>query len=52
MNYYANGNYYSAYVSLGNDACGHVYYSGWACENTTCYDTSAAGDSYQSRCCL
>jgi hypothetical protein len=49
---YVNGTYYSAYVSLGNNACGRVFYSGWACAGTTCYDTTNAGGSYQSRCCL
>ena len=49
---YTNGNYYSSYVSAGNDSCGRIYYSGWACTNSSCYDTTNACDSYVSRCCL
>lgn len=48
---YTNGGYYSSYVSVGDGNCGRVYYSGWACSNSSCYDTTAAGDSYPSRCC-
>lgn len=51
MNYYANGNYYSSYVSAGADSCARVYYSGWACSNSSCYDTTNPGGAYQSRCC-
>ena len=48
---YTNGNYYSAYVSVGNSSCGRIYYSGWACANSSCYDTTSAGGNYRSRCC-
>ncbi|MEL6343974.1 MAG: hypothetical protein AAFV53_12645, partial [Myxococcota bacterium] len=48
---YTNGNYYSSYVSVGNTSCSRIYYSGWGCTNSTCYDTTNAGDSYVSRCC-
>lgn len=47
-----DGRYYSSYVSVGANACGRVYYSGWACAAGTCYDSSAAGRSYESRCCM
>ena len=49
---YVNGNYYSAYVSVGATECGRIYYSGWGCANGNCYDTTNAGGSYPSRCCL
>jgi hypothetical protein len=51
MNYYADGNYYSSYVSVGGTACGRIYYSGWACSASTCYDTTNPGQAYASRCC-
>lgn len=53
MHYSSDNNYYSAYVSLGNGNCGRVYYSGWACSNSSCYDTTHPGRSvgYYSRCC-
>ena len=49
---YTNGNYYQSYVSVGNDSCGRIYYSGWGCTNSSCYDTTNVGGSYVSRCCL
>ncbi|MFT4626230.1 MAG: subtilisin-like proprotein convertase family protein [Myxococcota bacterium] len=49
---YTNGNYYSSYVSVGNDSCGRIYYSGWGCANSSCTDTTNPGDDYESRCCL
>jgi len=50
---YTNGNYYSSYVSVGSGSCGRVHYSGWACSNSSCYDTTNAGKSsgYYGRCC-
>ncbi len=50
---YTNGNYYSAYVSVGGGSCGRVSYSNWGCANTTCYDTTNPGKAtgYFSRCC-
>ena len=51
MHYSANNSYYSAYVSVGNNSCGRIYYSGWGCSAGSCTDTTAAGDTYQSRCC-
>ena len=51
MNYSANGQYYSAYVSMGASACGRIYYSGWGCAGGNCYDTTNPGGNYMSRCC-
>ena len=51
MNYASNAQYYSAYVSMGATACGRIYYSGWGCAGSTCYDTTNPGGSYKSRCC-
>lgn len=52
MHYQISGDYYSSYVSAGNNSCGRVYYSGWACSASSCYDSTAPGSSLVSRCCL
>jgi hypothetical protein len=51
MFYAPTGNYYSAYVSAGNTECGRVYYSGWACVDSNCYDSTQPGAPYYGRCC-
>lgn len=52
MHYSPNGTYYSAFISVGNGNCERIYYSGWGCENSTCYDTTNPGKSgYAFRCC-
>ncbi|MFT6234905.1 MAG: hypothetical protein ACJAZO_005429 [Myxococcota bacterium] len=50
---HTNGNYYSAYVSVGGGSCDRVHYSGWGCANSSCYDTTNPGKpvGYRSRCC-